>query len=272
YLPDRRKEIDEGRAKGRDSDLNMLEKLLRSAAAHGGRRLKDPNQVESTTYDDRSRHINHAPDHEPVSDNLLLDYVEIGFATNRTPRELEMIDLPGLGQTARDTALTERFLDDLDGTLIFYRASSVADGVGEDLFASLRKVFEGRKALAGRVWIVLTMFDALTVPQLYGSSQDTQRATVFHALMGTLKQHGLGPDQVILVSNKFFDKAKLTGGRLDRATALHDCGVRPGDDGPPALGELPEFRPAFEYLLHDGGVKHLRDLITHKLADEVRRQ
>lgn len=275
-LPGRRDEIDAGRSAGKDSDLSMLDKLLQSARAHGRRRLQEPAQVVSTDYEDRSRHINHDPPDAPgPSDNLLLDYVEIGFHTTKIPAALEMIDLPGFGQTARDTALTERFLDELDGALIFYRASSVAEAVGEEIFARLRKVFEGRRALAGRVWVVLTLFDSLSRTHLYGSGQDAQRNTVFHGLMDTLRQHTLAPEKVILVSNTFFDKVealKKAGGKMDRAAALRDFKVEAGDDVPPVLRQMPEFRPAFEELLRDGGVSYLRDLIAGKLAEEVRRQ
>jgi hypothetical protein len=271
-IPARRKEIDEGKVQGKDNDLNMLQRLLESRHLHGGKLQKPALEVANLPYEQRTEYINHGPEKEPARDNLLLDYVEIGFRTDRLPKELEMIDLPGLGQTDRDTALTQRFLGELDCALIFYLASSVGHGTGEELFSLLRLVFEGRQNLAGRVWLVLTYMDSLTAPQWYGSEQERLKTTLLHSLKETLSQHGLDPNQVIFLSKKVYDAFKETGGRVNPDEARRMCGLRAGEAAPPALRELPEFRPAFDDLLKDGGIGRLYDVIAHKLPPDIREQ
>ena len=246
----------------------MLEKLLSARKRHPHLVVDPPVVKDSEAYSKRDQHINHDKT-DTAPSNLLLDVVEIGLRSQRIVPELEMIDLPGLGQGARDTYLTRKFLPQLDGTLIFYKAQNFTEHVGEEAFASLREVFEGQ--IKGRVWLVVTYFDGLTREHLYGR-RDNQ-VTAFDYLDKLLKDNRMTPDMVCFLSKKLYDPVQATGKNNDRLTAKRTLGIRDEDDYPPRLGQMdPALRTAFDELLKDGGIDHLRRLITHKVADEVRQQ
>ncbi len=268
-LPGRRDEALAG--KGQQvalKSLEMLEKLLNARKRHPHLLADPPVVKDSEPYTKRDQHINYDKA-DPAPSNLLLDVVEIGLRSQRIVPELEMIDLPGLGQGARDTYQTRKFLPQLDGTLIFYKAQNFTEHVGEEAFASLREVFEGQ--IKGRVWLVVTYFDALTRDHLYGR-RDNQ-VTAFDYLDKLLKDNRMTPDMVCFLSTKLYDPVQATGKNNDRLTAKCTLGIRDEDDYPPRLGQMdPALRTAFDELLKDGGIDHLRRLITHKVAHEVRQQ
>ena len=141
----------------RIEDYQYFHKLLRSYQKFSSL-VTDPALEEPGDFQRRSDYTNHTKGQEPYR-YLLLREVELGYRTEEISDKIELIDLPGLGaRMASDDELTQAFLPNLDGALIFQSSEQVAAKEAYDLLMRLRELYP---RLKGRVWMVITRFDAV---------------------------------------------------------------------------------------------------------------
>ncbi len=256
------------------SDYEFLDRFLRSYKAHKNRLIKAEGFRDGKPYSNRAQFLSHDRN-ATTSENLLLQQAEIGLAGSSLPAELEMIDLPGLGsQGTIDTLLTEGFLNELDGALVFAKATQIGNSETEKGFAKLAQVFEGR--LSARLWLVITQFDFLNKNSFYG---DDRGDTIFHTISRVLSKFRLSPGRVFLISNPIYRLTRATDGEPDPVAVRGKLEQNPGDLGPdwvPPKFRAPEFnilcRAYEKSLLVDGGMGALRRLVSQDLAAAVGRE
>ena len=253
------------------ADLDALECLLRSYEKFKGTHVREVGQEQTVPYAERSKYLNHAATRGSkveLSPNFLLKDAVIAFRTDRIPRQLEIIDLPGLGASgAVDTLLTMEFLGELDGAFVFISAERIENLDVERILARLKKHYEAK--LLSRVWIVFTKFDGLGKNHLFGNKAGQ---TIVNTLKRFLDSHRIPMEQICLTSNRIFDKRRPDG-LVPRETAVALLeGISSEAPIPPAFQAHPHLKQAFENLLNDGGVSQVRDLIANVLPREVAKE
>ncbi len=236
---------------------------------------------ESTvvSYADRGAYINHEIG-QPVSQKWLQSEVELEFCTDAISRELEMIDLPGLGSTFWDDVLTGEFLPKLNAVLVFHVVSkNVDDGQFRVTMKRLNRHFQNN--LCGRVWIIILHIESLSEVTLYGNSQD--RRTLLDNLSPAIASKNVPLNQVLVISNNWYSEhvqkdesgtavcqiptSKFTGFpwkfKLDQTGQLVP---------PEEWRDHPELSAAFCQAMKDGGISALRKLLKETIAQEVKVQ
>jgi hypothetical protein len=252
-------------------DRRYLARLLRSAEKNPGLLLDQP-KVEKGDYLKRSEYTNH-PEGAVQSPYLLLQEVVIAYDTQAISAEIELIDLPGLGaRLASDDLLTESFLPQLDGALIFQSTEQVAANEAYKLIAELSKHF---KRVRGRVWMVFTRFDSLG-PDHYGAHG---RENILDNIHKTLSDNRVPPEQVLMVGNHFYLELLGPDGvpvRPSAASYKYVLKLEVDEAGepviPPGFQRHPELIAAYQEVLRDGGIGKIRDVIGTGIAHEVERE
>ena len=255
-------------------DQPYLLDLLQSYADNKDRGLVRPNSYEAPdpSYDQRDALLNHAPPQDAngrVSKYKLLAEAEIGFATDKVPAELEMVDCPGLGaKRSVDTLVTQDFIPKLDGALLFLRADDIFPTDAVLILQQLKEVF--RDKLASRVWVVVNKFD---VPTREAKVIGNNGRTVFDVIADLELVHGIPLSQVCLTCRDIYkDEDFLRTGRIDRDRALEKVKLSKNDPTSPSFARYPALAQAFEKLLTDGGIGNLQHLIKNVMAPSVARQ
>ena len=238
-------------------DVDYLEQMVRAYLTPEGRRFVDHGGADiPVEYAMRGRYLNYSDQADPY--NRLLRETVVGFRTALIPAELEMVDLPGLGaSTSADTLVTNDFLGDLDGALVFFRGNQLSDDDAEGLLVRLRSCFGD---LAGRVWVIVTNIDGLLKPQLCGNRQGS---SLFSGLQHIHNQFHVPLDQFYLVSNGF------RGLDSDQIAGLLKQKMDGDGPVPPPFRDEPTLRASFEALLEEGGIPRLRRLVSEDLARRV---
>lgn len=250
-------------------DVPYLREFLRSYDAHGARLCLrgQPREVQAP-FEKRAEFLNHAPTAGgKPSENLLVADAEIGTPNPNIPYQLEAVDCPGLGsKRSVDTILTKEFLPHLDGALVFLRADQVQSKDVVEIVQILKTNF-GK--LEGRVWIVVNKFDVLTREPLFG---DSKGETVFDLLRGIMEKDGIPGDQVVFTSKRVNELAMAHGGKAPLEQVCVLMGLPPSDPIPPKCKADRALASAFQHLLEDGGIGHLRKLILETVGDSVAAQ
>lgn len=251
-------------------DIPYLRDFLRSYEVHGSRFIaKDgqPKKVEAP-FQHRASYINHAlTDAGVPTENMLLFEAEIGSPNPNIPHTLEAIDCPGLGsKRSVDTIMTKEFLPHLDGALIFVKADQIR---GKDVVEILEVLKTNFGKLEGRVWIVANKFDTLTKEPLFG---DTNGNTVFDVIRLFLQDYQIPAEQIVFTSKKIHELPKDVSGKVPTDRAADRLGVPPADPIPPKCRSDRMLTMAFQHLLDDGGIAHLRKLILETISDSVSAQ
>lgn len=255
-------------------DYNNLESFLNSLEMFRGQFIHDKAvELSDIPYVQRSQYLNHAATSgktTPASHTFLLKDAVIDFKTDKIPNTLEIIDLPGLGsQGSIDSLLTRDFLKELDGALVFIKAGQIDNEDVERVLRRFNLYWDDR--LTGRVWIVLTFFDVLGKPALFGNPQGVMMLDTLHKL---LERHRIPPEQVCFSSARFY-QASIPGSPFQRDTLAALMGMQGSsieEMVPPRFRNHPHWNQAFLDLLADGGIGRLRHLITNVLAGEVRNE
>lgn len=251
-------------------DIPYLRDFLKAYDAHSSRvilKTGQPREMEAP-FERRSDFINHAPSDAGVpSENLLLFEAEIGTPNQNIPAQLEAIDCPGLGSKRTvDTVMTKEFLPHLDGALIFLRADQLRSKDVVEILEILKTNF-GK--LEGRVWIVVNKFDVLTKEPLFG---DANGQTVFDLIRTLIQDYGIPAEQIVFTSKRIFELPKDGSGKVALERAAERLGVPHSDPIPPKCKSDRVLSAAFQHLLDDGGIGHLRKLILETVSDSVSAQ
>lgn len=251
-------------------DIPYLRDFLRAYDVHGNRlivKAGQPKEAEAP-FEKRAYYLNHAADPAGVpSENLLIWDAEIGTPNQNIPYKLEAIDCPGLGsKRSVDTVMTKEFLPHLDGALIFLMAAQLRSKDVVEILEILKTNF-GK--LEGRVWVVINKFDMLTREPLYG---DAQGKTVFDLIHEFIHDYQIPAEQIVFTSRKVYELPRGSEGKvsLDQAAAMF--GVPQTDPIPPKCKSDRVLANAFQQLLNDGGISHLRRLILETVSDSVSSQ
>lgn len=251
-------------------DIPFLRDFLRAYDVHGSRlvvKSGQPKEAEAP-FDKRAAYLNHASDASgPPSENLLIWDAEVGTPNANIPYKLEAIDCPGLGsKRSVDTIMTKEFLPHLDGALIFLMAAQLRSKDVVEILEILKAHF-GK--LEGRVWVVVNKFDMLTREPLFG---DAQGKTIFDLIQEFIHDYQIPAEQIVLTSRKIYE---LPRGPDDKASLEHVAamfGVPVADPIPPKCKTDRMLSSAFQQLLNDGGISHLRKLILETVSDSVSAQ
>lgn len=251
-------------------DVPYLRDFLRAYDAHGQRvvfKSSPPREIDAP-FDKRGTFLNHDDDATgKPSENLLLYDAEIGTPNPNVPPQLEAIDCPGLGSKRTvDTIQTKEFLPHLDGALIFLKADQLRSKDVVEILEILKTNF-GK--LEGRVWVVVNKFDGLTREPLYG---DADGRTVFDLIRQFSFDYEIPPEQIVFTSKKVYELAVECGGKAPLDRAADRLGVPVTDPIPPKCKSDRSQSAAFQHLLDDGGVSHLRKLILETVSDAVSAQ
>lgn len=246
-----------------------LERFLDAYQAFGEKYVQTTSVEQTGKYEDRRRYTNHSSSGKDAP-YLLLREVDIGYPTDVIPDTLEMIDLPGLGALSADDRLTESYLSELDGALVFQSTEHVRSLEAIKLLEKLYTRFEG---MEGRVWMVITHFDGLAKAKMSGD--DATQQTILDHLANTLDANQIPHGQVLLVSNRFYQRWLEDAASIVPATYKDLLGVELGESGEPLVPEgfkrHERLCEAFEKVVHEkGGVPHVREIIKGRLANQVR--
>jgi Mor family transcriptional regulator len=248
-------------------DIPYLRDFLRAYDAHGERFVSKTGQAREVDapFERRADYINHAPDSAGTpTENVLLFAAEIGTPNQNIPPQLEAIDCPGLGSKRTvDTVMTKEFLPHLDGALIFLRADQLRS---KDVVEILEVLKTNFGKLEGRVWIVVNKFDVLTKEPLYG---DANGQTVFDLIRQFNLDYGIPAEQIVFTSKRIHELPKDTSGKVSPERAAERLGVPAADPIPPRCRMDRVLAAAFQHLLDDGGIEHLRRLILETVSDSV---
>ncbi len=260
----------------KNEDRRYLARLLRSYQRYPNL-VADPPRVEPGDYSKRKEYTNHPTGNEPWP-YLLLSQVEVGYRTQAISPKIELIDLPGLGaRLFSDDLLTETFLPQLDGALVFQSSEQVAAKEAYDLLSKLNGQF---RRMEGRVWMIFTKFDGLT-PDHHGSTSET--TNILDNIAKTLGDNKVPHEQVLLVGNVYHAKLLGQDGRVRSPSAelvdsmLH---LKLDDEGQPIIPAGFQrhsiLTAAYKEFLRDGGMERVRRVIGEELAtlveEEVREQ
>jgi hypothetical protein len=261
-LPALRAEVSGGRREGNVIDIDALRLLLESHTAFG-KYVQPKPHTEQADYGRRREILNHATakgEQPRPASHLLLREVELTFPTDVIPPILEMIDLPGLGsQGVIDSLLTLNFLRELDGALVFLRAGQIGDQNAEQILSKLKPIFEGK--WSGRIWVIITQFDALA------GTHFTGERTWFDIVTRFLERHHIAPANLTVVSNEVHKLLVSTTVPQEREQAARIKLGRPAND--PVFARYPAFQAAIAEVYRDGGIARLRELLTSRLAEAV---
>ena len=248
-------------------DVPYLRDYLRAYDAHHARYVVKTGPAKEMPGDfaNRARYLNHAFDESgPPSENLLLFEAEIATPNPNIPPQLEAIDCPGLGsKRSVDTIQTKEFLPHLDGALIFLRADQLRS---KDVVEVLEILKTNFGKLEGRVWVVVNKFDGLAREHLYG---DVEGRTVFDLIRLFLTDYQIPPEQIVFTSKRVFELAGANGGKAPQEQTAMLLGVAPQEPIPPRCKADRVLSSAFQHLLDDGGIAHLRRLILETISDAV---
>jgi hypothetical protein len=254
-------------------DYRFFRRLLRSYREFAGATIREAAAEEEGRFELRAEYTNH-PDGDRASKYTLLRQVEIAYRSDIISEKIELIDLPGLGARMRaDDLLTEGFLPDLDGALIFQSSEQVASKEAYDLLTKLGELYP---RMRGRVWMVITKADALTHDH-YGYGKET---SIFDHIRKTMDDKRVPLSQVLMVGNVFHRKVVGVDGEpagpIDPSRVCDLLNLERDAQGHPKLPEgftrHPELRAAFEEVMRDGGIGRLRQVIGERLAEEVERE
>ncbi len=251
-LPDRAKNLE---------DLTRLVECGRNPS-HAAKlsKTREPHCVSGLSYARRSEFIDRPePGKRPTPDtaaNPLLREVQLGFRSDVVPRELEMIDLPGLdSKYESDTVMTKTYLPGLHGVLLFCRAAVLGGKWITDLMEQdLRRVF--KRHPARRIWLVLTRCDELG-KHLYPGAPYVKN------LLGFLGQWLIKPHQVCFITSTWYN---LSDAEIKQILCKHTKG---SDPVPAEFAANDQLREAFKALTDRGGIPRLRRLIGTDLKDLV---
>ena len=258
----------DGQRPVRPEDIDYLKEFLATARTHQSYVRDGEPRVDEVPFDSRAEYINHAPTTKAGSGSgpgLLLQEVRLFIPTENLPGQLELCDLPGVGVSRSvDTIVTRDFIkSELDGALIFINvATSLSTPEIKDLMRLLAA--HCGDDLSGRVWLVANRCDSLSEPHY---KPPTGQPSIFEAIIGFLDESKLQPDHICFTSNTLYEYADALPEKklpTDKAADYMRLGDKPFPDSLPA-----SLKTAWEALLTDGGVAHLRHLVTTDVASSV---
>ena len=257
-----------------DDDKPYLTAFLQSFEDYRTKNLiRNPNYIEGARYEDKDKLLTHRHDEQgrtKSSQYLLLSESEIHFPTDKIDPELELVDCPGLASgRSVDDMLTQEYIPVLNGALLFIRAESIDGAEINEILNALKAAFKDN--LRARVWVVVNKMD---VPErdakLEGDSTDGK--TTFDHITNLETKHGIPLTQVCLGCNGIFQLSKETGGPAVRADALRAIKITNPADAvllKERLAKFPALDAAFEEMLKDGSIGHLRKLIREQIGPSV---
>ncbi|MFO0878210.1 MAG: hypothetical protein U0840_12740 [Gemmataceae bacterium] len=242
-----------------ERNLEYLQRLLLACRRHGREVLRagDALEIAQSPYDRRWQYINHTGSAGDDPTAPLLRDVSIDYVTDIVPRQVELIDMPGLGTGwVLDTLLTEQLLQEVNGALLFYEVSNNLDSeVLGEVLVRLRRAFPD--GLRGRVWIVFTKCDVLTP---FHFAEDDRN--ILAGIAAFLRSRELTPEQIVFVCNQWDgESSDYIAGEIRRRTQTDDLATR--------FAQFPELVQAFLALRDNGGIDRLRQLITRDLHAAV---
>jgi hypothetical protein len=261
----------------RQHDRMFFRKFLEAFELFASEYVLESPRTETADYDQRSDYTNH-PREQQASPYQLLFEVRIGFATDAVDTRLEIVDLPGLGAGAVDRIRTETFLRNLDASLIFQSTEHVKSNEAFELMDELRKNF-GR--LYRRVWMVITKFDNVAAHVLSG---DKDGLTILDNIADVLRENFIPQNQVMFAANEFHRLYLERNGEMSPDIYETTLKLKAGPDGKPIIPEaLQRHKPlyeAYQKVIEDGGIRHLReetgtclgDAIQEEVRDAIRRE
>jgi hypothetical protein len=256
----------------RTEDCRYLARLLRSFQKYPGL-VTDPPRTEAGDYDQRATYTNH-PKKDEAFPYVLLQQVEIGYQTDQISTKIELIDLPGLGgRLFSDDLLTETFLKQLDGALVFQSSEQVA---AKEAYVLLEKLSKRFQRMDGRVWMVFTRFDGLALAH-QGATADAEN--ILDKIAQTLSDNRVPHEQVLMVGNEFHRQLIEADNQAPQQVAnLWKLVLKLGLDGqgqpiiPEGFLRHPMLVEAFREVIRDGGIENIRKVIGDRLADLVEQE
>jgi GTPase SAR1 family protein len=251
-------------------DVPYLKAFLGSYEAGASKKLVGAASViRDVPYAEKDKYLTHTHDDSgriPASQNLLISEATIHFPTERFDPELEMVDCPGLGSgRSVDDLLTEEYIPQLDGALLFLRADSMYSAQVFSILNKLKETF--RDDLRSRVWVIVNKMD--TPAREAKLDGDAQGMTTFDLIAQLESQHGIPLSQVCLGCNDIFILPRTGAGEVERTRALNALKLEVADE--PALKAKidPALHEAFEEMLRDGSISRLQKLMKERIAPSV---
>jgi hypothetical protein len=266
---------------GGQDTFHHLIRLVRSAIRFN-EVLKEREKDRVLLNGDFARRAEYVTDANPQSETnqyLLLREVQIDFrlpinaATidgSHFPEDLELLDLPGLGTLrAADDAVTKDFLPSLQGAFMFQHSIQLTDANSGTLLNLLQDQYQS--GLSGRIWYVVTKMDMLNDKAVSGD------ANIFKSILNRVMTYRLRvEDNVILVGNENYQE-RLRDGRVGRTPGgPADHGWQRDAQGNPepieSMRQPPELARLYQYVLTDGGIPHLVDVINKRVRQAVQNE
>jgi len=248
-------------------DLKYISELLKAYKSRGQQVLTDPPRRESDLpYEHRYDYTTHGG--KRGQDAMLLREARFRVVNPYIPDDLELCDLPGLdSKRTIDDIVTWEYLPFLDGAFLFVNAASnfLTEGMLKVLSQVLH-VFDYK--LNDRAWVIFNKMDTLTSD----SFREGNNENIFNTIHRFLERSKLPASQICFTSKRIWDLAQQNNGEAERTLTCTLLGQRPESPIPSCCPEA--MRIAWQELVKDGGISHLRQLIFERVgrsvADEVR--
>jgi hypothetical protein len=230
-------------------------------------------------FDKRADYVTDANPQFATNQYLLLREAQIDFrlpanaATidgNHFPKDLELLDLPGLGTIrAADDAVTKEFLPELQGAFMFQHASQLQDANVGILLNHLQTQYDS--TLSGRVWYVVTKMDMLQDDDVRGNG------TILQSVLNRVETYGLSAqDNVILIGNGNYQNRISDAKSNAVPTNLEGKGWQRDAQGNPvpieSMRQPPELARLYQYVLTDGGIPNLVAVINKRVRQTVQNE
>ena len=254
-------------------DVKHLHQFLTAKARNPNLIADPPKQIVGEDYGKRYAYTTHTSD-APRPEVLLVREARFRIDNRQLPEDLELCDLPGLdSKRTIDDLVTWEYLPELHGTFLFVNVGGnlLTEGMVKIL---LRLKADFKHGVAGRAWVIFNKMDTLTADHFRPGKDN-----IFDIIGKFLEAIGIPESQVVFCSKKIWDAARA--GQPSPLAASHaDPAAAAQIMGQPAASPVPEacppgLRPAWNELLRDGGIGHLRTLmfrdVATALAAEIRR-
>ncbi len=250
-------------------DLAYLRSFLTARQRHPNLVTDPPKVLADQPYSARYTYTTHTPD-APRPEVLLVREARFRIDNRQIPEDLELCDLPGLdSKRTVDDVVTWEYLPDLDGTFLFVNVAGnlLTEGM-QRILLKLRDAFRG--AVQGRAWVIFNKMDTLTGDHFRQGHRDN----VFATIGRFLELVGVPESQVCFCSKKLWDAAAQQPTKTADPEFAARTLSQPAESPVPAACP-PGLRPAWQELLRDGGISHVRrlmfDEVPSSLAAQIRR-
>ncbi len=246
-------------------DVAHLREFIATFTKHRNEVRTPAKLVSNLPYEKRYDYTTHTKG-SPSSEVLLVREARFRVNNPLIPPDLELCDLPGLdSKRSIDDIVTWEYLPELHGTFLFVNVGgNLLTEAMLKILARIHHEFRGK--LAGRAWIIFNKMDTLTTDHFRHGGQDN----IFVTIARLLEKTGIPESQVCFSSKKLWDAAVKAGGSADAGLAAQT--MNQTAESPIPASCPAGLRAAWQELLKDGGISHIRRLMFRDVAETLAAQ